>query len=441
MGQGRVDGRRPGNNRRSFLRASAVGTIGAVTASASASRFLGQVNEIQASVVSHRRQVRNPADQVFQELAQDYSLDPAVRYLNHASIGCMPIPVQKARAAYLELCESNPWLHMWGDAWHKPLQQARESAADLMGCPASDMAITHNTTEMFNTLANGLPLEQNDEVLFSSLCHAGASIPFLVRSEWGAYQARRFDFPMDGLPDISIEKVIEAYEREIKPNTRALIIPHIDNTLGIRYPVREMAAMARRKGVDFVAVDAAQTVGMITVNCSDMKVDAVSTSGHKWIGGPKGTGLAYVGESMQQTLKPLWVTWGQRSWSDSARKFEDYGTRNLAEALTLHDAIEFGKRISVQDRTQRLQELWTFTRELVEKEKSLSWTSPNQWQMGGSLYSIRVTQPAAKLAKRLFEEHDIVLRPFTNMGLNNLRVSPNVFTTRAEIEQLVGLIR
>ena len=176
------------------------------------------------------------------------------------------------------------------------------------------------------------------------------------------------------------------------------------------------------------------------MQCLDSTADLIATSGHKWIGGPKGTGLAFLSERLQQTLKPMWMTWGQNSWQDSVRKFEDYGTRNLPEVLTLHDAIKYLTRISMAERQARLIELGEFTKDLVARKKSLSWESPEQWDDGGSLVSIRTERPVRQLAEDLFEQQAMVFRPFSNLGLNNVRLSANVFTQKKEIEAFIEMI-
>ncbi len=380
------------------------------------------------------------SEKEFAVLAEQYSLDPQINYLNHASIGAIPRPVQAARQKYLELCETNPWLYMWGGGWDELREDVRQQCAEFLGAKASQVAVNHNTTEAFNLLAGGLPLTEGDEVLFSSLCHAGASLPFEHYSKMKGYKFRRFDFPLDKLPSLSKSDVIEAYREQIRPETKCVVIPHVDNTVGVRYPVAELATMARSEGVDWVAVDSAQTVGMLPVDFESLNVDMLATSPHKWLGAPKGLGLTVVGERLQKVLQPIWVTWGQQRWPESARKFEDYGTRNLAELLTLGDAVKFVSAISGSDRENRLKELWMFTKELVGNTAGLSWNSPDNWEMGASLYSIRVSQPASELAQKLFQDNGFVLRPFTNLGLNNLRVSPNIYSSKAQIEKLVSLI-
>ncbi len=419
-----------GTSRRGFIKSS--------IATSAAAIVLSQFDDVSAVFARDAMNQEDPtSDEEFERLAENYLLAPEITYLNHASIGTMPKPVHTARAAYLDLCETNPWLYMWSGKWDKARETVREKSARLLSCSASEIAITHNTTEMFNTIASGLPLQPNDEVLFSTLCHAGASLPFEHRAKSGKYKTRRFDFPVSKLPSISLGDVVEAYAGQIKPETRALIIPHVDNTVGLRYPIRELVEMARDKGVEFIGVDAAQTVGMLPLDVASLNLDFLATSPHKWLGAPKGVGLAYINQRMLSVLEPMWVTWGQGRWANSARIYEDYGTRNLAEVLALGHCIDFNLKIAPNAREQRLKDLWSFTRNAVAKQAHLAWTSPDEWELASAVFSIKVQPKADELANRLFAEHGIVVRPFTTLGLNNLRVSPNVFTAKSEIQKLI----
>ena len=376
------------------------------------------------------------------QLRKQYSLDPNIAYLNHASIGAIPIPVQNARNQYLQICEQNPWLYMWGGEWEQPREEVRQLAATLLGCDTNEIAFTHNTTELFNTLANGLPLKDGDEVLFSSLNHDGASVAFEHAAKRRGFTARRFDFPLEESTDLNSDRVTEIYAQQITPATRLLVFPHIDNTIGVQYPVKRMAEMARRKGVQYIAVDGAQSVGTINVNSNQSGVDVYSTSGHKWLGAPKGTGLGFVSQQIQAELEPMWVTWGQKRWKDSARCYEDYGTRNLAEILALGDAIQFHSKINNDTREKRLLEIRSHIKNRVAKIDSLQFNSPIDNELASAVVSISLQQAnAGEVAKRLFEKHQVVVRPFKAKNINAIRVSPNVYTTFEEIDKLLEILK
>ena len=375
------------------------------------------------------------------KLRSQYSIGRDVVYLNHASIGAIPVPVQKAREEYLKICESNPWLYTWGGAWDDPREKTRAQIAKLIGCSDTEVAFTHNTTEFFNTLAHGLPFQPGDEVLFSSLNHSGASVAFKHMAAVRKFKVRQFEFPMDKVNELTPEKVVELHRAQIRPETKLLVLPHIDNTIGLRHPVQEITKVARKAGVEFVAVDAAQSVGTVDVNVRELGVDAFSTSPHKWLGAPKGLGLAYVSESLQQTLRPMWVTWGQKSWSKSARKYEDYGTRNLAEVLTLGNAVTFHTAINQEMREKRLKEIWQHTKTRAENCKQTRFNSPNDFSVGSPVISIEIKNADSnQLAKSLFRDHQIVVRPFKIGEKDAVRISPNIYTMTSEVDRFFDVV-
>jgi len=341
----------------------------------------------------------------------------------------------------LKVCEKNPWLYMWGGAWEAPRERVRQEAARLLGCTPGELALTHNTTEAFNLLARGLPLKRGDEVLFSSLNHPGASICFERFAAERGYKVRRFPLPLRELSEITAEEVVERHLREIREETRLLVFPHVDNVVGLRHPVAALSAGAHRRGVEFVAVDGAQSAGMLPLYLAHLDVDFFATSAHKWLQAPKGTGLFYARQKLQQRVQPLWVTWGQEEWGASARRFEDYGTRNLPEVLALGDAVRFQNLLGAAHKEQRLKLLWNHLREQLVADPILDLGSPRAPELVSSITSVivPVTNPAP-LAQQLFKRDGVVVRPFRREGLSLLRISPNVITRRLELDRLLELL-
>ena len=368
-----------------------------------------------------------------------YSLDPEVTYLNHASIGTIPRVVQQAHHRYLDLCEENPWLYMWGGAWEAPREAVRAKAAALIGVEPGDIAFVHNTTETFNLLAQGLPLGPGDEALFPSLNHPGASVCFEHHAATRGYSVRRFPLPADVARDP--RAILERYADALSEATKVLVLPHVDNVLGARHPVARISALARAHGVRFIAVDAAQTIGMVPVDVSKLGVDVYATSPHKWLQAPKGLGMTFLSASVREALRPMWVTWGQARWQGSVRRFEDYGTRNLAAVLTLGDAIDFQRRLQDDTRQAYHRMLRRHAHEVVARTANLTWRSPDRFEDGSALYTLDVDgRKAGDISRGLFAQHGIVLRPFETDELNGLRVSPNIANSRHDLDRLFAAI-
>ncbi len=436
------DQRKHGLSRRGLLKRAGLG--------AAAATLLDRIGMLQQTFADElradTRQAGSPIDDSpldgapFSGLHLAYSLDPSVTYLNHASIGTIPRAIQRSHARYLELCEQNPWLYMWGGAWEGPRESIRAKAAHFLGCTAEDVTFSHNTTETFNLLAQGLPLGPGDEVLVPNLNHSGASVCFELQAERRGYTVRRFDLGWDDATDVN--RTLERYAEAVGARTRLLVLPHVDNTVGLRHPVAAVAQEARRRGVEFIAIDAAQTVGMIPIDVSALGVDAYATSPHKWLQAPKGLGLSYLGSALREALQPMWMTWGQQRWQGSARRFEDYGTRNLAAVLALGDALDFHGRLDPAARVAHHRRLHAHAYARTQEIPRLAWRSPADFDQGGALYAIDVDgQPARSLAQALFTEHGIVTRGFEHPGWHAIRLSPNLANTTADLDRFFDAVR
>ncbi len=370
---------------------------------------------------------------------EDYSLGTNIKYLNHGSTGTIPNIVQEAHQDYLKLCESNPWFYMWSGAWNEEVEKVRAKAAQYINAEVDEVSFPHNTTEVFNVLALGLELKKEDEVLFCNFSHAGAAIPFHRHSKNLGYSVKTFDIPHDNLSSITKKDILALYEENITSKTKLVVIPHLDNTFGIRQPVKEITTLARSKGVEFIALDTAQTMGMIPIDVKDLDVDVIGTSAHKWIQAPKSISVAYFSKRIQDRINPMFVTWGQARWKDSARKFEDYGTRNLAQVLTLGHALDFQMSIDQKASEEKFYSLWKFSKELSLENQNTVWRSPSSWELSGSLFVIELkNRIPSEFADEAFQGSGYVFRPFD--AYSTIRISPNLATTEEEIEGLFRLI-
>ncbi|MCH8981856.1 aminotransferase class V-fold PLP-dependent enzyme, partial [candidate division KSB1 bacterium] len=288
----------------------------------------------------------------------------------------------------------------------------------------------------FNLLASGLPLKAGDEVVFSSLNHAGAGQCWFHYAKEKGFSVKKFEFPIQEVPNLSRDDIVDIYARNISEKTRVVVFPHIDNLVGIRYPVKELAEMARKKGVQYIAVDGAQAVGMVDVNLQEMGIDFYAASPHKWLQAPKGTGLLYIRKELQPHLKPMWVTWGQERWKGSVRIFEDYGTRNLAATLTLGNAVDFQSKLNSKGAEQRRKELRDTFYQALKNNSKFIWRSPLDPDLATSLYTVELKETSSRaLFKEMFEKHGYVFRPFESENWNAIRLSLNIFNTFEEIDR------
>lgn len=422
------------SSRRGFLKALATGAVGAP--------ILGRAEALEAALTSSMEGLSFRADSLsaVRRVREQYLLAPDLIYLNHASIGTVPRPVVDAHIGYIELCETHPSLYVWGGVWRDVAEGVRAQAAALLNCVPDDLAITHNTTEGFNVLAHGLPLVAGDEVLFSSINHAGASVAWETLAGRRGFTVRRFTFPVERGAELTGEEVVALHAEAVRPETRVLVIPHVDNMIGLRHPVREIATAVRNRGVEYVFVDGAQSVGMIPVDIGSAGVDAYAMSPHKWVQSPKGLGLLYLSQALRSQLPRLWHKTPEARMDGTARDYEDYSTRAWPAVVALGDALAFQAALGADEKERRYRALWRRVRDRVDAEASLAWRSPRMWSLSSVIMAVEVVgRTAAELGPELLESEGAVVRAFGG-GLNSLRVSPNLMTSEEELDRFLDAL-
>jgi cysteine desulfurase len=147
--------------------------------------------------------------------------------------------------------------------------------------------------------------------------------------------------PVDRYGQVDPDAVRKAIDR----HTTLVSIMHANNEVGTLQPIREIAAIARERGV-LVHTDAAQSVGKIPVDVNDLGVDLLSVAGHK-VYAPKGVGSLYVRRGVK--LEPLIHGAGH----EGGRRA---GTENVPYIVALGTACELARR-SLPEATNRLRRL------------------------------------------------------------------------------------
>ena len=158
----------------------------------------------------------------------------------------------------------------------------------------SRIIFTANATEALNLGIKGV-LESGDHVITSAMEHNSVLRPLKALENEGV-ETTIVKCSGDG----TLNK--EMLLREIKDNTKLIVMTHASNVTGTIMPIREIGEIARQRNIFFM-VDAAQSAGSLPIDVNDMNISLLAMPGHKGLLGPMGTGLLYVREDVP--LKPL----------------------------------------------------------------------------------------------------------------------------------------
>lgn len=167
------------------------------------------------------------------------------------------------------------------------VEEARKTLCDFFGGDEpTRLCFTYNVSDALNMIIHGI-LEPGDHVVTTKLEHNSVLRPLHHREQDFGLETTYVPFDGAGFVDP------DDFKKAIRPNTKLALLIHGSNVLGTIQPVREVGAACREAGVP-LAVDAAQTAGIVTVNAAEDNIDIVAFTGHKSLMGPTGIGGLYV---------------------------------------------------------------------------------------------------------------------------------------------------
>ncbi len=347
-------------------------------------------------------------------------------YMNTGSLGPSPAWVSQRIFEITRILESNPVVQNWGELG-KEMEAVRNKAAAFLDCEVDEIVLTRNTTEGLSMVSSTLKMRAGDEILTTNHEHGGGETGLDYLARVSGAKVVKLKMPM---PAESIDQVVDSVVSALTPKTRALMLSHITTITGLRMPLRQIAEAIRGKDIFFIA-DGAQAAGMIEINVKELGVDVYATSGHKWLMGPKETGLLYVKKDVQDKINPVFTASGYQSYSASS------GTRNVAQLITLGEVLNWHEKMGKSNVEKQCRDLCDYCYQQLEDVQGVKIISPSEPELRSAMVSIDIEAgtPKSKVFEGLRAD-DIVVKSLPKY--NALRLSNHIFNTKEDVDKTIA---
>jgi cysteine desulfurase len=177
--------------------------------------------------------------------------------------------------------------YQFGKAVAKEVEAAREKVAALIHADPREIVFTSCGTESNNSaIHSALAAHPGKRHVITTAVEHSANIKFCDHLRKRGFDITLLPVESDGSLDIHL------LEKSIRPDTAIVSVMLANNETGVIFPIEEIAAICRSKGVT-IHTDAIQTPGKIKLDVNELGVDMLSLSAHK-LHAPKGIGLLYV---------------------------------------------------------------------------------------------------------------------------------------------------
>ena len=369
------------------------------------------------------------------QVRQAFTVDRNNINLNNGSVAPSPRTVQQAQVDYLALTNMSPSYYV-DEMLYPAFDVVRRRLAARFGCDAEEIAITRNTTEALEIVQLGMPLSRGDEVLTTTQDYPSMHTAWRQRERRDGIVLKMITFPV---PPSGPDELVRRFEEAITPRTKVLHISHVTFTTGQIFPVQRLCRLARQRGLE-VVVDGGHAFAQFPFTRDELECDYFGTSLHKWLSAPVGTGFLYVRKSKIPSIWPLFAA--PVEMSDNIRKFEMIGTFPVHIRNPITEALDFHESIGPERKAARLRLLrrrWSRRVAQLPKVKLLTPDDDTQSCALGAMSIDGITGP--QLVDHLMTKHRIHVRArVVPNEFSAIRVTPNVYTTLAEVDAFAAAI-
>jgi selenocysteine lyase/cysteine desulfurase len=227
-----------------------------------------------------------------------FDLDPDRRHFAAFVLASHPRPVADAIQRHRDGLQADPDGYL--EAHGRRLDRAaRAAAAGYLGGSPDGLAFTRSTTDGLGLLYGGLRLRPGQEVVTTEHDFYATHEALRLRAERTGATVRRVAL-YDDPAGVSVDGLVAAARRGIGPRTRVLALTWVHSGTGVKLPLREITAAVGELNRDrdprdrvLVCVDAVHALGVESADAPDLGCDFLVAGCHKWLFGPRGTGLVW----------------------------------------------------------------------------------------------------------------------------------------------------
>ncbi|MEP6914556.1 MAG: aminotransferase class V-fold PLP-dependent enzyme [Acidobacteriota bacterium] len=379
----------------------------------------------------------------------EWPLDPALTYLNHGTVGVTPRRILAIQQGIRDEIERQPSRFLLRELTRivvgqpRPetprLREAAEIVAAFLGARGDDLVFVDNATTGANAVLRSFPLMIGDEILVTDLGYGGVTQAAIhaARERGATVRSIAMPYPVGSGGDL-----VDACVAAIGPHTRLAILDHITSESALVFPLAEIAAQFRARGVAVLA-DGAHAPGAIALDITALGVDWYVANLHKWMWVPRSSGILWASPERQHGLHPVVISWGLDQGFTT--EFDSPGTRDPSAHLSAPHAVALMQQLgvdAVHAYNHRLA--WDGAQRLADRFGS-RFDTPRS--MIGTMATVPLPEPlgstradAAALRDRLLFEDGIEVAVHASRDRLHARICGQIYNDMGDIERLADAV-
>jgi selenocysteine lyase/cysteine desulfurase len=388
----------------------------------------------------------------WQAVKEQFDMEPGIVQMSAFYLASHPRPVREAIERHRRGLDRDA--HSYIEENVGPLERAvREEAARYMGVDGDELAFTDSTTMGLGLVYSGFALKPGEEILTDTRDHIVTTIAATYGAEQTGGSIRQAALYADPAR-VTADEVADNVRRNLRHNTRLLAVTWVHSGTGVKMPVARIAEAVREhnrgKAPDkrtLLAVDGVHGLGIEDVSVRDLGADFFIAGTHKWLTGPRGTGLVWAspeGWALVRptipTFDPMWRP-GDVDAMPAAAWHTPGGFHSFEHRWALADAFRFHSGLGRDRVAARIHELNSMAKAEMAKLPKVKIHTPMSPDLSAGIITFEVEgYTPQQVVQRLHERRIIasVVPDFYSPLL--ARVAPSLMTMEEDVTRTVRAI-
>jgi len=375
----------------------------------------------------------SPDGVYWEALSKYFIFQDNLLMMNNGTLGPIPETVFNTLMKYFKVQATNPY--DFYNFFPSKRDEVRSKLAKFINASSDEVVINRNTTEGMNLVANGLDLNEGDEVLITSHEHPAGIHPWRLKEK--RYGITVTEVPLS-TPPKSVDEIVNAFKSAITSRTKVISVSHTVYITGLIFPVKELSKIAHENDILFVA-DSAHGIGMLNIDVKNLGIDILASSPYKWCGAPTGCGLLYVKKEVQDKIWPQIASSGWDTYKN-AKRFETLGQQTDPLIFGLGEALDFQSIIGKRRIERRIKTLAGHLKKGLKSIPKVRLHTPTNPYLSSGLtaFSVEGVEPEY-IVNYLREKYNIVIRTIGRDRDNTrgVRVSTHIYVSLKHVDMLL----
>ncbi len=373
-------------------------------------------------------------------IRSQWLLEKDITFLNHGSFGACPKKVLEVQRGFQEQMEREPVRFMKREF---PAELAKNIAklSNFVGARPEHLVLVENATMGINAVLRSLmpSFEQGDELLTTSHVYGAVGKTLQYASDCSGATVVQAEVPF---PISNAEQIIEALRVKITPKTRLALFDHITSPSGIVFPIKELIAIFKEKGIP-VIIDGAHAPGLVDLDLENLGADYYTGNCHKWLFAPKGAAFLWVAPENRSKIHPTVIS--QDYGASFQEEFAWTGTRDFTPWLSIGAAIDFLNEIGIERSRNYIKPLLIDARKIITEAMGVEYASPIEMLETMVAFPLPGNPKASlkyidTLHDIIFDEYNIEVPILQVNGHCYLRISVNIYNELSDYQKLADVL-